>query len=68
LLEEGCAMAVEKSDFGKAVANVYRTIKPMVENMPTIEPGVENSSAIDRSVKEQVISDIDHHIEENERS
>jgi hypothetical protein len=57
---------VDKSDFGKDVANVHRGLKERVDSMPTAsndpnEPRPEGS--IDRSVKEQVVSDLDHLID-----
>jgi hypothetical protein len=67
-MTEKCVV-VEKSDFGKAVADVYRGLKEEIESRPVINKDEDNGKPyIDRSVKEQVISDIDRHIEENEKS
>jgi hypothetical protein len=65
------AMVIEKSDFGKKVADVYRGLKEHVEKMPVISttPGTTPEvGAIDHVVKEQVIGDIDGHIRKNEES
>ncbi len=59
--------------FGKDVAKVYHGIKEKVADMPIIPPLNEDGSqpvvpqgAIDRNVKEQVVSDIDGLIKQNE--
>jgi hypothetical protein len=56
-----------KSDFGRAVANEFRVLKETVNSKPvnTSETGAPNG--MDRSVKEQVISDIDRVIEYHEQ-
>lgn len=62
------------SDFGKEVGQVYRGIKKTVEEMPVVggPPGASTGAGataqpIDRSVREQVISDIDRLIERHEK-
>lgn len=61
-------MTAAKSDFGRAVADEFRGIREAVEARPVKPPEGEAQpvGGIDRSVKEQVISDIDRAIEHHE--
>lgn len=51
-------------DFQKEVADVHRGLKKSVEGMP--ERTAEKHEGIDRQVREQVISDLDGLIKDNE--
>ena len=55
-----------KSDFGRAVADIYRDLQKHVQSIPVNTPEASQSNGIDRSVKEQVIGDIDRMIDHHE--
>jgi hypothetical protein len=57
------------SDYGKEVADIFRGIKQDFEKKPIAdrsEGKTPQAGTVDPSVREQVISDIDHLIEKHE--
>lgn len=51
--------------FGKDVAKEFRSIKEHYENSRP-SAGPSNTTGVDKSVREQVVSDLDRLIEKNE--
>ena len=56
-----------KTDFWKQVVDLHHTVRKSVEQIPIItDSPVNPEGAVDKSVKEQVISDLDRNITEAE--
>jgi hypothetical protein len=53
-------------DFGKEVGQVFRGIREGVEKAPVRDNNAKQAGSMDRSVKEQVLSDIDGLIKKHE--
>lgn len=56
--------ASSASDFGKEVTEVYKDVKKYVEGRP--DKSTNSTQGIDRQVREEIISDLDHLIKKNE--
>jgi hypothetical protein len=65
------AMSAPPSDYGKAVAEVYRDLRREFENKTNVtvpdEKGGAQSKPIDPSVREEINSDFKRLIEKNEK-
>jgi hypothetical protein len=67
--KEGVSVMAEKSDFEEVVADVFRVYKKDFEGRPIIgDTGTYDNSGkppVDRSVREQVVSDFDRMIDKH---